>query len=86
MQIEDKNIDWRLQGQENYLFGKSLVFKNYTDRKTTTDHDHCEFCSVKFSEIIADSLYSGYTTVDEYHWICKKCYSDFKERFQWTLK
>ena len=86
MQKENKNSDWRLQGQEKYLFGKTLVFKNYSDRKTTTDHDHCEFCSDKFSEIIPDCLQIGYTTIDDYHWICKICYSDFKESFKWTLK
>ena len=83
MRTENKNSDWRLQGQEKYLFGKTLILKNYADRKTKTDHDHCEFCSDKFSEIIPDCLQSGYTTIDDYHWVCEKCYSDFKESFKW---
>ena len=76
--------DWRLQGQEKYLFGKSFVFKKYADRKTTTDHDHCEFCSDKFSDPISDSLKSGYATEDDYRWICVTCFSDFKDKFKWT--
>lgn len=83
MQKDNKKSDWQLQGQEKYLFGKSLVFKNYSDRKTTADHDHCEFCSDKFSETIPDCFRSGYTTIEDYHWICEKCYSDFKESFKW---
>ena len=79
------NIDWRLQGQEKYLLAKTFVIKRYADRKTTTDHDHCEFCSAKFSETIPECLRSGYTTTNDYHWICDKCFTDFKELFKWTL-
>jgi hypothetical protein len=83
--MDNKDNDWRLQGQEKYLFAKTLVFKNYADRETNIDHDHCEFCSNKFSETISDCLVSGYTTTDDYHWICEKCYLDFKEKFKWTV-
>ena len=84
--MKDKKIDWRLQGQEKYLFGKSLIFTNYAERKTITDHDHCEFCSNKFSNTIPDCLTKGYTTTDAYHWICENCFIDFKNDFEWTLQ
>ena len=76
--------DWRLQGQENYLFSKKLVFKNYSDRATNYEHDYCEFCGNKFSELIPECLKSGYTTENNYHWICNKCFNDFKDKFEWT--
>lgn len=76
--------DWRLQGQDKYLLARELTLKKYADRKTTTDHDHCEFCLDKFSETILDCLKTGYTTIDDYHWICEKCFFDFKELFKWT--
>ena len=79
------NNDWRLQGQEKYLLAETLTIKKYADRKTTTDHDHCEFCSAKFSVTIQDCLRSGYTTTDNYHWICENCFNDFKELFKWTI-
>ena len=63
--LDDKKNDWRLQGQEKYLLGKALIFKKYADRKTTTDHDHCEFCSDKFSNTVPDCQIQGYTTTDE---------------------
>ena len=78
--------DWRFQGQQKYLLAKTLVFKSYSERKTATHHDHCEFCSEKFSDTIPDCLNNGYTTTDDYHWICTKCYLDFNEEFKWTVK
>ena len=27
----------------------------------------------------------GYSTKDEYHWICPACYKDFKDLFQWKV-
>ena len=77
--------DWRLQGQEKYLKGARLCYKNYVDRKTQTDHDHCEFCGTKFSEAIPDALKAGYTTTDDYRWICLQCFDDFKEMFEFKV-
>jgi hypothetical protein len=79
------NEDWRLQRQERYLKGATLFLKQYTDRKTKTDHDHCEFCWKKFSDTIPDALRVGYTTADDYRWICRQCFEDFKEMFQFKL-
>jgi hypothetical protein len=77
--------DWRLQGQEEYLTGIVLVKKRYRKYREDWDHDHCEFCWQKFSESPGD-LHVGYTTEDEYRWICETCYQDFREQFRWTLK
>ena len=77
--------DWRLQGQEKYLAEKEFRFKTYMLRTTKTDHDHCEFCNSKFSENIPDTLHEGYTTLDNYRWVCSKCFSDFKEWFKFKL-
>jgi len=75
--------DWRLQGQETYLKGITLYLKTYTRYSETWDHDHCEFCWAKFTEDHPDTLQEGYTTEDEYHWVCKKCFEDFKDMFGW---
>lgn len=79
------NHDWRLQGQEKYLTGRTLVHKKYADKSTTTDHDHCEFCSDKFSATIPECLTEGYATRDDYHWICENCYRDFMNEFKWAI-
>ena len=80
--------DWRLQGQEKYLAGAELCRREYRpySRKSDWDHDHCEFCSAKFTvEDLPDALHDGYCTPDEYRWICVECFEDFKEMFGWRL-
>ena len=77
----EKN-DWRLQGQEKYLTNRKLMRIPYFRWSKTWDHDHCEFCWEKFSDY-PDTLHEGYTTEDNYYWICPTCYNDFKEMFKW---
>jgi len=85
----DKSMDsdWRLQGQEKYLSGAILRRSEYHPPRENWDHDHCEFCSAKFQRGVGTAALSeGYCTVDEYRWICDKCYEDFKVRFKWKLQ
>jgi hypothetical protein len=78
--------DWRLQGQEKYLKGVTLTFKPYSKHREGWDHDHCEFCQAKFMEPNNhETLHEGYTTEDNYHWVCTKCFDDFKEMFSWDV-
>ena len=65
--------DWRLANQEKYLKNKLLQLKDYKERKTSTDHDHCEFCFDKFSEDSQD-VHRGYCTEEDYYWMCLKRY------------
>ena len=76
--------DWRLTDQEEYLLKKTLYLRKWRTPSAGWDHDHCEFCGETFSEF-PDTLHEGYTTADGYDWICKQCFADFKERFQWTV-
>jgi len=81
---EQPDNDWRLQGQERYLLG--LEFQNSAYASTPgNDHDHCEFCGMKFSVTIPDALKHGYSTRDNYRWICSPCFADFKDRFKWRI-
>jgi hypothetical protein len=68
--------DWRYQKQERYL--KDLVFSRLQYNPAgDNDHDHCVFCSKKFSLIINGSLTEGWTDEKRYHWICNDCFQDF---------
>jgi hypothetical protein len=82
------STDWRLQGQERYLKGVELrwqVYRRYP-ANPDWDHDHCEFCWAKFMvEDYPDVFHEGYSTLDEYRWICKGCFDDFKEMFEWRV-
>ena len=74
--------DWRLQCQEKYLQGITLYWKTYTRYSETWDHAHCEFCWAEFClEGCSASLLEGYATEDNYRWICRTCFDDFKEMF-----
>ncbi len=81
------NTDWRLQGQERYLQGVTLTWRRYQRYSASWDHDHCEFCGTTFAEqeLLPEALHEGYTTSDNYHWICRLCFDDFKDRFKWTV-
>jgi hypothetical protein len=78
--------DWRLQGQERYLSGVTLYRRAYRRYSETWDHDHCAFCWVKFSEQdLTGALHSGYATADDAHWICDRCFQDFRDGFRWRV-
>jgi transposase-like protein len=77
----EKN-DWRLMGQEKYLSGVALHLETYKKNSENWDHDHCSFCTEKFMEA-EGFLREGYTTADHKRWVCRECYGDFKELFEW---
>ncbi|MDF7802032.1 hypothetical protein P4C99_21325 [Pontiellaceae bacterium B1224] len=81
--------DWRLQGQERYLTGSTLIHRKYRQNPNNPnwDHDHCEFCGETFSLLDdPEHLKEGYATEDDYRWICSTCFNDFKEDFKWRIK
>ena len=87
MPTADKS-DWRLQGQEKYLRGVTLVHRHYRPypKDPKWDHDHCEFCMATFMvEDLPDVLHQGYATQDDYRWICRQCFEDFREMFGWSV-
>jgi len=79
----DRN-DWRFMGQDEYLMSVKLTHQKYCIPRPDWDHDHCEFCSAKFSELEGD-LHEGYCTLDKKYWICDKCFNDFSEMFKWIF-
>ena len=69
--------DWRLTNQLNYLKGATLSRREYSRWSDSWDHDHCAFCGAKFMEKTAPDIQrSGYSTPDEYHWVCDICFED----------
>ena len=78
--------DWRRQGQEKYLKSLALTWKKYIKFRDDWDHDHCEFCSHKFMEEgNTECFHEGYATSDNYRWICKECFEDFRGEFDWSV-
>ncbi len=77
--------DWRLRGQEKWLKGLTLSRRLWQQTREHWDHDHCEFCNAKFAAADWAEVREGWTTPTEYHWICDPCFSDFRERFGWSV-
>ena len=80
--------DWRILNQEEYLAGAELILRAYRQnpKNPDWDHDHCEFCNTKFMVSgMHDTLSEGFTTWDDYRWICIPCFEDFKIRFGWKI-
>jgi hypothetical protein len=87
LKLKDKKIfinDWRLMKQESYLANQKYIWKEWVTNNPKWDHDHCEFCGVKFGNLVGDEKY-GYTTKDDYYWVCKTCFEDFKVMFQFSI-
>ena len=83
-----KSDDWRLTGQENYMLFeelKEVIPAEYINTLNINDefHEHCEFCMEKIKEHKQEKCY---TTLNNYRWICKECFDDFKEIFKFKLK
>jgi hypothetical protein len=72
---------------KEYLMGIRLYeihdFQPYSEQ---WDHEHCCFCWAEFSTH-NDDLHEGYCSTDKKrnHWICPKCYDDFKDEFSWRI-
>lgn len=78
--------DWRLAVQHDYLKGLAWSWKRYRKPRPEWDHDHCEFCWAKFMEPgTAEMLNEGYASSDDYYWVCRPCFDDFREMFGWTV-
>ena len=46
-------------------------------------HEHCCFC---WEKALTDKNCTFYCTEDMRHWVCEKCFSNSKEKFNWEEK
>lgn len=83
--------DWRLsQGDFDYI--KNHVFKKqYFKSNKNNDHDHCNFCWKKITDLEIDEEHDtfGYVTLNAHgqeEWVCEKCFNDFKDRFNFKVE
>ena len=78
-------LGWREQGQEKYLSGLEFTKEIYVKYSDAWEHDHCEFCGIKFSEakdISSGSTNKGYQSKDKYRWICEECFEFFYKKYK----
>lgn len=86
--VED--LDWRLTTYNDEWNGKTFELKTFKT-EGRNDHEHCEFCWQKITDLpIEDVDREGYVYEDfeigRSVWICKQCFADFKEKFDFKTK
>lgn len=79
--------DWRVDLLENVSDTHGMLFepKNFI-AQSSSDHIHCSIC---FKTICGgNSVYnnSGFYCKESGDWLCKQCFNDFKDQFDWKLK
>jgi len=88
--------DWRYD-LGKHLKGREFVYKQYKSINDGNDHDHCSFCTDKFSLLIDEALREGYQTLlepfvwegkkyESDEWVCSECFNDFKELLDLKIK
>lgn len=80
---------------QNKFYQKILSYAEYYVKSTGTCreylegdqiqhlwHDHCEFC---WEKAVTNEPLEFYCTTDLKYWVCKNCFQDFANRFQWQV-
>lgn len=82
-----ENQDWRLVSYNGHLNGETFKLKHFISNDKN-DHEHCEFCWKKITDLQIeneDCDSEGYvcfnSKTQQTNWICKNCFNDFKEKF-----
>ena len=73
-------LDWREEGQEEYLKNCLWSFSKYFIENSSNDHDHCEYCWKKFCINDPSCEHEGYQCNKGERWICSTCWNDFKNK------
>jgi hypothetical protein len=79
--------DPRITDQESYMVGLAFRWAQWSTKDPRWDHDHCEFCWAKFPATPGEvnGHDEGWLTTDGDLWVCAQCFTDFTERFEWTV-
>lgn len=83
--FKEKNFFYKkvLEEAENYVKASNTGKEYLTEDKFQLFwHEHCTFCWEKF---MTDLDIEGFCSDDYAIWICKNCFEDFKEKFNFTL-
>ena len=82
--------DWRLDSPGADLAGHTFRWAEWTRPTETWDHDHCEFCWAKITDLpkpVTDGhLYfkCAWVTLDQSgtgHWVCPTCLRELASHF-----
>jgi len=78
--------DWREELLNTMYDTQGCFFKEYEFQKNATnDHEHCSICFKKIGDFEGIEKNGYYCTKTE-DWLCKECFRDFKEHFNWNIE
>ena len=85
-----ENEDWRLFQYDGFLDGETFSLEKFIS-SYENDHKHCCFCQQIITDLpIEDADHEGYRAFSPklgYDiWVCKECFNEFKNRFDFKLK
>ena len=88
--VKNTETDWRLDTYNGYLNGAAFTLEKFVSTEDN-DHEHCIFCWKDITDLnVEDCDTEGYCTVYEKtgqeQWICKDCFDEFKNRFNFKVK
>jgi hypothetical protein len=83
--------DFYLKDRGSDLKDATLHRRNYFLWQPNWDHDHCEFCATTFlvpgyAPEDSDVEREGWTTDDEYEWVCDQCFRWLRDQFKWKVR
>jgi hypothetical protein len=81
--------DWRLSFGNTPSFYRQYKWslKKWTRTSPHGDHDHCEFCWQKISDIEGTNIqHEAWADETETYWVCQLCFEDFRDMYCWNLK
>jgi hypothetical protein len=74
--------------QDNALRGLSWVYglNHRFASNPHWDNSHCALCHEVFkSDKAGEDCDEGYTSLGGQHWVCRRCFLDFKDKLGWTI-
>lgn len=83
------NLDWRLLNIKTDLQGQEFCYTKFKSNGRN-DHEHCILCWQTISDDVNSGDNEGYyffnKKTNQTNWICKTCFEEFKNRFDWQVK
>lgn len=82
---KDWRDDWRIMGQEGYLYEQRLQHRQFDRTICIEDYDQCEFCWAVFDKD-KDNPAIAYFCPSAHSWVCEECFRDFNKYFCWEVE
>ena len=79
--------EWYIEQFEDneHLHNKILKKVQFGLPYSHSDHEHCEHCWARISNVEGDD-HQGYYEPTSDSWICEECYNEYRELYGWSVE